>query len=170
MSEVKPDPIFRDHPIPWKWECGIAECGNGGRIDGILDANGGVVATSYGSYTAMKVIWALYVTLTPEQEKALGAHREWVKCMGCGVKKDRNQLEVYQWPEEERLCTDPLPPLLEVDAEPWDDVETKDWRRATVCHSCWRKLDADMWISSRCWKKLNPVTPFEDLPLLKEEN
>lgn len=169
-AEVKIDPVLRDHPIPWKWVPDLARGENGGDIAGIVDANGGTIATSYWSYTVLNVLWALYLTLTPEQEKTLGAHRNWMKCQGCGVKKDMDELEKYPYPEDDTICDEPVPPLFEVDAEPWDDVETKDWRRVTVCHHCWRKLDADMWISSRCWKSINPVTPFEDLPLLKEEN
>jgi len=92
------------------------------------------------------------------------------KCLACGIEKDSDAKEVYPYPEDGLLCDEPVDALFGLDCEPWEDVPReadKKWRRVQVCHECLHKLDADMWISSRCWKKLNPVTPFEQLPLLK---
>jgi hypothetical protein len=93
------------------------------------------------------------------------------KCMGCGVEKDWNILERYPYPEQ-GLVEDPIKPLFALDCEPWEDVpeEHRKWRRAVVCHECFHKLDPDMWISSRCWKRINAVTPFEMLPLLYRQD
>lgn len=89
-------------------------------------------------------------------------------CHGCGVEKDPEALEAYPYPESDRICTDPVPPLFELDCEPWEPFDRDGpWRRVTVCHHCFEKLDLDMWISSNCWAKLHPVVPFDRLPLLK---
>lgn len=158
--------IFFRHPTPWRWEQNWGHCPNGSNLSAIIDAKGEVVANSYGSRICDD-LWDIYLALTEDQIADLGGRFR--KCMGCGVVKDPKALELYPYPEDNSICDEPVPPLFEVDAEPWDDVQTEDWRRVTVCHHCWRKLDADMWISSRCWKSIDPVTKFEDLPLLKEE-
>jgi hypothetical protein len=89
------------------------------------------------------------------------------KCLACGVEKDMEINESYPY-KEDGFVDEPMEPLLGLDCEPWEDVAEPDrkWRRVTVCHECYHKLSPDMWISSRCWKILNPVTPFEALPLL----
>jgi len=95
-----------------------------------------------------------------------------IKCLGCGAEKDWETLEVYPYPEEDRFITEPIQPLFCLDCVARDDVpdEHRKWRRVVVCHECIHKLDPDMWISSRCWKSINAVTTFEDLPLLYDEN
>ena len=91
------------------------------------------------------------------------------RCLACGVEKDTEVEEVYPYPEEDRFVDEPIPPLLSTDCESWDSPD-KRWRRATVCHECYHKLQPDMWISDRCWKNLDPVTPFEQLPLLEQKD
>lgn len=85
------------------------------------------------------------------------------KCQGCGVQKDPKVFETYPYPEEERLCTNPITPLFSIDCQDYDFHG--DWRIAVFCHECFHKLDPDMWISRRCWESLNPVVPFLELPL-----
>lgn len=67
--------IFMKHPLPWKYVQKLTQGENGGDIAGIVDADGGVIATSYWSYTVLDVLWALYNKLTPEQEEELGGSR-----------------------------------------------------------------------------------------------
>ncbi len=62
-----------------------------------------------------------------------------MKCLGCGAEKDTTELSV-------------------------EECRGFDWRVVVVCDICFDKLDVDMWISDRCWLRLNPVTPFEQLP------
>jgi hypothetical protein len=52
--------------------------------------------------------------------------------------------------------------LYPIDCEPIaTDVP---WKKVKVCAECIAKLDADMWISERCWAAIDPVVPFESLP------
>ena len=89
------------------------------------------------------------------------------KCLGCGVEKDMAKLEVYPYHEEDRICDEPVEPLFQLDCEPWEPHDRDGpYKQVTVCHECFHKLSPDMWISSRCWEKLNPVVAFQDLPEL----
>ena len=91
-----------------------------------------------------------------------------MKCQACGIEKDRAVLEVY--PYDDGIIPEPIDPFFELDCEPWEDVAPDDkWRRVTVCHQCFHRLQPDMWISSEGWRSLNPEVPFEALPLLEEE-
>lgn len=88
------------------------------------------------------------------------------KCFGCGVEKDLGCLEVYPYPEDHRLCEEPLEPLFVLECQPGGPgFGEGEWRAVVVCHECFRKLDPDMWISENCWKNINPVIPFDELPL-----
>jgi hypothetical protein len=89
-----------------------------------------------------------------------------MKCLACGAKKDINVKEFYPY-SEDGFIDDPVPPLLALDCEPWEEITEADrkWRRVLVCHECFHKLSPDMWISSQCWAGLSPVTPFGELPL-----
>jgi hypothetical protein len=89
-----------------------------------------------------------------------------MKCQGCGVDKDPAVLEVYPYPEEEKLCDEPIEPLLEIHCQ-GREFGKDPFRKVVVCHHCFSKLDVDMWISPRCWESLNPVVPFEQLELLR---
>ena len=84
------------------------------------------------------------------------------KCLACGVEKDTSAKEVYPYPGEDRFIDEPIDPLITIDCQ-----GTRGWRVVTVCHHCFHKLDVDMWISERCWRSLNPITPFEQLPKLQ---
>lgn len=69
---MKRNLLFVEHPLPWKWESKLTEGENGGYIAGIIDANGGVITTSYWSYDAMYALWDMYHVLTEEQQTILG--------------------------------------------------------------------------------------------------
>jgi hypothetical protein len=84
-------------------------------------------------------------------------------CHGCGTEKDPNVLEVYPYPEDDDICEDPIPPFFPLDVQPQGG---SGWRKATVCHECFHRLEPDMWINQRMWEGLNPTTTFDDLPLL----
>lgn len=83
-----------------------------------------------------------------------------MKCFGCGVEKDLNALEVSPHHLEDGIVDEPIPPLMVIDCNGADH-----FRIVVVCHECFHRLNVDLWISERCWKQLNPVVPFEQLPL-----
>lgn len=85
-----------------------------------------------------------------------------MKCYGCGIEKNPAADEVYPWPEDDKLATDPIPPLLVLDCQ--GETDCDDYRAAVVCHGCFRKLDPDMWIGESCWIRINPKIPFAQLP------
>lgn len=60
---------FALHPAPWKYESDYLTGSNGEGLDAILDANGEVVASTYGD---ARMLWAFYTTLTNEQIEQLG--------------------------------------------------------------------------------------------------
>lgn len=64
--------VFERHPAPWEYVPNAAYCPNGSSLSVIQDAKGEVVASSYNS--GFHELWELYVILTPEQEKELGAY------------------------------------------------------------------------------------------------
>ena len=82
------------------------------------------------------------------------------RCLACGVEKDTSVKEVYPYPDDGIIDDKPIKPLMTL------ECQGKDWRLVTVCHSCCHKLGVDMWISEKCWRLLNPITPFEELPRL----
>ncbi len=82
------------------------------------------------------------------------------RCLACGLEKDTSINEVYPYPED-GLTDEPIKPLMTINCQ-----GTADWRIVTVCHSCFHKLNADMWISEQCWQSLNPLVPFEALQKL----
>jgi len=84
------------------------------------------------------------------------------KCLACGTEKDTSIGEVYPHPEDGIFDDEPIPPLITIDCR-----GTGDWRVVTVCHSCFHKLDVDVWTSEQCWLMLNPITPFKELPKLE---
>jgi hypothetical protein len=84
------------------------------------------------------------------------------KCLACGVEKDASVKEGYPYPDD-GLIHDPIDPFMVIDCKPRGNPAT-EWREVTVCHHCFHKLDADMWISDHCWRALNPTVPFEELP------
>jgi|ERR1700722_1302773 len=88
-----------------------------------------------------------------------------MRCWGCGKEKHTDVLEVYPYPEEERLTDEPIPPLFVIDCQPQEKGDGVNYRVVVVCHECFHKLDVDMWIGSNCWRTLNPKVVFENLPL-----
>jgi hypothetical protein len=80
--------------------------------------------------------------------------------------------ELYPYPEEDYIITDPIDPLMELDCQgrPLNDGSGySDFRRVMVCHECFHKLQPDMWIGQDNWESLNPMTSFENLPHLPED-
>ena len=86
-----------------------------------------------------------------------------LKCMGCGIHKDTSLKEMYPYPDD-GLIADLIDPLLPLDCQGVEDMT--DFRHVSVCHECFHKLSPDMWISENCWKSLNPIIPFNELPKL----
>lgn len=84
------------------------------------------------------------------------------RCLACGVEKDRSVKEVYPYPEE-GLIDDPIDPMMDLDCQ-----GKADWRRVTVCFDCFHRLSPDLWISEAMWKALNPIKPFDQLPMMPE--
>lgn len=93
------------------------------------------------------------------------------RCHGCGASDDRSRLRVYPWPNEDHITDRPIGPSFELDVAPDDDDEQEwppsRWKRASVCHACFHRLDPDLWISQGMWESLGPLVPFEQLPLLE---
>ena len=82
-----------------------------------------------------------------------------MKCLACGVFKDVAAKELYPYPDDGIVSDEPIEPLSVL------DCQGAEWRVVIVCHECLHKLDPDLWISAGAWASLNPVTPFEELPL-----
>lgn len=90
-----------------------------------------------------------------------------LKCHCCSVEKDPSILEIYPFPDDGIVDDEPIPPFFDLDVQPEGDIKGGGtWKRATVCHSCFHKLEPDMWISEKIWMSMNPSTPFIDLPFL----
>jgi hypothetical protein len=86
-----------------------------------------------------------------------------LKCFGCGVKKDTDVLEAYPYPDD-GIVDYPIAPLHVLDCQSGNG-HTSVWKVVVVCHDCLHRLDPDLWISEDCWRSLNPVVPFDKLPL-----
>jgi hypothetical protein len=84
-----------------------------------------------------------------------------MRCQGCGVDKDPAVPEVYPFPDECRLTTNPIPPFFQLDCQDYEGK--KESKTVTVCHRCFSKLDPDMWIARGHWESINPVVPFDHL-------
>lgn len=92
-------------------------------------------------------------------------------CLACGIEKDTEIFEKYRYDEgveNPQFIDEPIEPFFELDCQPYGDKE--GWRRVSICHECFYKLDPDMWISSDGWESLKPVVSFDDLPLLDNED
>lgn len=74
------------------------------------------------------------------------------------------QGEVYPYPDQ-GLVDGPLPPLFVIECQP---RERDPYRAVVVCHECFHKLDPDQWIGQECWERISPMTPFEKLPLARQ--
>jgi hypothetical protein len=86
-----------------------------------------------------------------------------LKCFGCGVQKDTDVLEVYPYPED-GMVDDPLNPFWVIDCQR-GSIGSSTWKVVVVCHDCFHKLEPDVWIHEDHWKSLDPVVPFDKLPL-----
>lgn len=86
-----------------------------------------------------------------------------IKCLGCGTEKDTDVEEPYPYPEDDILCEGPIDPLFVLECQP--ETKGEAWRVGIVCHQCFKKLQPDMWIGEKCWISINPVVPFDKLPL-----
>ena len=93
-----------------------------------------------------------------------------MKCYGCGIEKDLSKEEIYPFPEEHRLCTDPIPPLFVLECEIRMYPSPSKWKAVVVCHNCFSKLNPDMWISDSCWNSLNPIIPIDKLPDMRDRD
>jgi hypothetical protein len=93
-------------------------------------------------------------------------------CFGCGVEKDTSTLEFYPYPDEDGITDEPIEPFFILDCQ--GPIITNDpdgyceFRMVVVCHTCFHKLEPDMWISKGCWEVINPVIPYEKLPMWVE--
>ena len=87
-----------------------------------------------------------------------------LKCFGCGLQKDTDVLEAYPYPEEDGIVDYPIAPLHVIDCRSGYG-STSEWKVVVVCHGCMHKLAPDLWIGEDNWKSLDPVVPFEKLPL-----
>jgi hypothetical protein len=64
------------------------------------------------------------------------------------------------------MCDEMISPLLTIECEGEGGFGSDNpFKVVTVCHRCFEKLDPDMWISENCWNSLNPVTPYDMLPV-----
>jgi len=88
-----------------------------------------------------------------------------VKCYGCGIEKDLEKLESYQY-DDERMSDTPGCPLVVIEcqteqktAEGWNE-----YKICVVCYKCLYDLSMDMWISENCWKHIKPKVPLDKLP------
>lgn len=85
-------------------------------------------------------------------------------CLACGITKETSHNEIYPYPDDGIVDDEPVCPLWVL------ECRGAEWRVAIVCHHCFHKLDPDMWINDRGWAFLNPITPFEKLPLPVEDS
>jgi len=95
-----------------------------------------------------------------------------LKCFACGVEKDMTVLEVSRWHKEDHLTDEPIPPLHVIECqseyqEPGTGFHI--FKACVICLECHHKLEPDMWICEDNWKRLNPVVPFERLPITKDD-
>ena len=93
-----------------------------------------------------------------------------MRCLACGKEKDLDKKEVYPYQEEDGICDDPITPLMIAECGHQSYQVVPGWRIAIMCHECWHRMcvatnGIDMWISDACWKKINPITPWDKLPL-----
>ena len=88
------------------------------------------------------------------------------QCLACGIEKDTSIKEVYPYPDD-GIDDELVAPLFSFDCQGVQGAHgVEDWRVVTICHSCFHKLNPDMWINEPMWQSLNPIMPFESLPKL----
>jgi hypothetical protein len=91
-----------------------------------------------------------------------------MKCFGCGVEKNMADLEISKWAEEDGLCDEPIPPLHVIECQSGTDPGI--FKVTVFCLECHHKLEPDMWISEEMWNALNPIIPFDKLPMPCNKN
>jgi len=93
-----------------------------------------------------------------------------MNCQGCGAERDSVKQYLYPYPDDGIDTSEPISLLFKLDCQgppiPDHPQGYSEYRTALVCHSCFHRLEPDMWISEACWKRLSPVVPYEKLPLL----
>ena len=94
-----------------------------------------------------------------------------MKCHVCGVEKDPAVLERYPFADEDAIIEDPIEPLFDLDCQPGDESGNAHgvWKKITFCHTCFHRLRPDMWTCQEHYEALNPVTLYNDLPDLPED-
>ena len=90
-----------------------------------------------------------------------------MRCFGCGIEKDPRGKEFFTGEYDGLIDDEPISSLFVLDVQP-SSAEKKKWKATVVCHGCFDRLEPDMWISENCWKSLDPVLVFDDLPELPE--
>jgi hypothetical protein len=93
-----------------------------------------------------------------------------MKCHMCGIDKDPAILEKYPFADEDGIIEDPIEPLFDIDCQPGGPggMNLRPWKKITLCHSCWHRLKPDMWTCQEHYEARNPVTPYNELPDLPE--
>ena len=88
-----------------------------------------------------------------------------MKCHACGIEKDPEVKEIDPYdPLQTGL---PRRPLADIECQPGGVTPSEgDWRVITLCRKCWHHLNPDMWTCQEHYEELNPVTPFNELPIL----
>lgn len=86
-----------------------------------------------------------------------------MRCHACLVEKDDQVLERY--PYGDSIVREPISPLVTIDVEP---DEGDDWRSVALCHKCYHAIDADMWVSQACLRRIECKTPFTELPKMAQ--
>lgn len=58
-----------------------------------------------------------------------------------------------------------------IDSQPGDHKPNNPgkWRKIHLCKACWKRLNPDMWTCQTHYESLNPVTPYNELPALSED-
>lgn len=90
------------------------------------------------------------------------------RCQACGIEKDMDIEEYYPYSEDMITQEDKVQPLFDLECQM--DEDQSDFRVATVCFSCYHKLEPDMWINESMWKALNPIVDAKDLPDLPNDS
>lgn len=94
-----------------------------------------------------------------------------MKCHICGIDKDPAILERYPFADEDGIIEALIEPLFYLDCQPGDASGNAPgvWKQITFCHTCFHRLHPDMWTCQEHYEALNPVTPFNELPNLPED-
>lgn len=86
-----------------------------------------------------------------------------VNCFACGIEKDMDILESSEFNPDFGYTNQLRAPIFVLDVD-----GPNEFRQTLVCHTCFIKLDPDMWISKKCWDTLNPKIQYHKLPICVE--